>query len=235
MKLDLHIHTCYSKTRRWGSSSLIEPRQLLDKAVELGLDGLAVTDHDELDGSLLVAETAPAWGLVAIPGVEISSADGHILAYGVSEPIPSGLPARDTIDLIHEQGGIAAAAHPMNIVVSLRRRDIYRLPLDALETHNPRSPLNRSTWRLCNRLQIGHTGGSDAHAINQVGMGITEIPFRCTSYGEVIDAICSLQSIAHGTRALLSEIARDCVLTAAVQKKNAIKERLRTALGLPAA
>jgi len=235
MKLDLHIHTCYSKTRRWGSSSLIEPEQLLDKIVALGLDGLAVTDHDQIDGSLYVAELAPKWGVIAVPGIEVSSSDGHILALGVTRMVPPSLPAEETIELIHEQGGIAVAAHPLNIVVSLRKRDLVALPFDALETHNPRSLRNRSVSRLSRKLGTGRTGGSDAHAINQVGTGITEIPFECHSYADVINAVRCKHSTAHGTCTPYRDLARDCLVTAAVQKKDKIKTRLCTVFGLPAA
>ena len=175
MRMDLHIHTLFSRTKRWGSASLIEPRQLLDKAVELGLGAIAVTDHDEIEGGLFVAELAHDWGIVAVPGIEISTAGGHILALGVADMIPAGLTPADTIAAIHEQGAIAVAAHPLNLVVSLREKEIIALPLDAIETHNARSPRNHTAAALAGRLCIGRTGGSDAHAIDQVGAGITEV------------------------------------------------------------
>ena len=235
MKMDLHIHTCFSRTKRWGSASLIEPEQLLDKAVELGLDGLAVTDHDEIEGSLIVAELAPKWGLVAIPGVEVSTASGHILALGVTGMIPKGLSPAATIDVIHDLGGIAVAAHPLNVVVSLRKRDISSLPLDAIETHNARSPRNRKAASLSIRLKLGRTGGSDAHAIDHVGTGITEVATGCADYREVIDAIRDRSTVAHGSRARYRHIARACVRTAAKQKKDKIKERILFGLGISAA
>ena len=244
MKMDLHIHTRFSRTKRWGSASLIQPVQLLDRVAELGLDGLAVTDHDEIEGSLLVAKLAPGWGLVAVPGVEVSSAGGHILALGVTQMIPAGLPPADTIRIIHELGGIAVAAHPLNVVVSLRKNDIIALPVDALEVHNARSPRNRKAAKLRAMLRLGATGGSDAHAIAEVGAGITEIggiteiagitetANDCSDYRQVIEAIRSRRTFAHGTRARYRHIAHSCIHTAAKQKKDKIKERILVSLGI---
>ena len=235
MKFDLHIHTRFSKTKRWGSASLIEPKQLLDKAVQLGLDGLAVTDHDQIEGSLLVAELAPHWGLLAVPGIEVSSADGHILALGVTRMIPKGLSAADTIYRIHDQGGIAVAAHPLNFVVSLRRHHIICLPIDALETHNARSPRNRKAVRLCTRLALGRTGGSDAHAITEIGAGITEIPGRCSTCNDLLIRIKNGKSLAYGSRAHYGRLAGACIRTAAKQKKDRLKRRIMIGLGIYAA
>jgi len=232
MEADLHIHTSFSRTKRWGSASLIEPKQLLDKAVELGLGALAVTDHDEIEGSLLVAELAPEWGLVAVPGVEVSAAGGHILALGVTEMVPGNLSPAETIAVIHHLGGIAVAAHPLNVVVSLREKDILSLPLDAIETHNPRSPRNRKAAALSIRMRLGRTGGSDAHAISQVGAGITEIPDECSHYRQIIDAIRNRKTRAHGTRAPYRQIAHACIRTAAKQKKDEIKDRILVGLGI---
>ena len=235
MKFDLHIHTHFSKTKRWGSASLIEPKQLLDHAVQIGLDGLAVTDHDEIDGSLLVAELASHWGLIAVPGVEVSSRGGHIIALGVTEMIPKGLSPADTIDRIHELGGIAVAAHPLNFVVSLRRHEIIGLPLDALETHNARSPSNRKASRLHRRLPLGQTGGSDAHSIDEIGGGITEVPGTFTSYQQILHEIKAdrAYSTCHPPR--YTQLARACLHTVTTQKKDQIRRRIMVRLGFDAA
>jgi len=235
MKFDLHIHTHFSRTKRWGSASLIEPKQLLDHAVQIGLDGLAVTDHDQIDGSRLVAELASHWGLIAIPGVEVSSRGGHILALGVTEIIPKGLSPAETIDRIHEQGGIAVAAHPLNFVVSLRRHEIISLPLDALETHNARSPRNRKVARLHRRLPLGQTGGSDAHSIAEIGGGITDVPGTFTSYQQILHEIKADRAHASGLRPRYTQLARVCLHTVTKQKKEQIKRRIMVRLGFDAA
>ena len=235
MKLDLHIHTRFSRTKRWGSASLIEPKQLLDKAVELGLDGLAVTDHDEIEGSLLVAELAPHWGLVAIPSIEVSSADGHILALGVCRMVPKGMSAVRTVEMIHELGGIAVAAHPLNILVSLRKSQILGIPIDALETHNARSPRNRKASSLYSSLCVGQTGGSDAHSIDEIGSGITELPVHCADYRHILQVIKQDNALAYGTLANYGDLARACIHTAATQKKDKLKRRILLRLGISAA
>jgi len=232
MKMDLHIHTHFSRTKRWGSASLIEPKQLLDRIVELGLDGLAVTDHDEIEGSLLVAELAPQWGLLAVPGIEISAKGGHILGLGITEMVPKGLSPRETIERIHDLGGIAVAAHPLNIFVSLRLNDVISLPLDALETHNSRSLRNRKSSRLSYRLKIGQTGGSDAHSINEIGTGLTETPNRCKTYQDLITQVVKRHTVGHGRRGRYSRIARECIHTAAKQKREQIRDKVLVSLGI---
>jgi len=235
MKFDLHIHTHFSRTKHWGSASLIKPKQLLDHAVRIGLDGLAVTDHDQMDGSLLVAELAPHWGLIAIPGIEVSTRDGHVLALGVTEMIRKGLSAEETIHCIHEQGGIAVAAHPLNLVVSLRQDEIIGLPLDALETHNARSPRNRKALRLYRRLRLGQTGGSDAHSIAEIGGGITEVRGRFTCYQQVLHEIKADRAHASGRQPRYTQLARACIHTVTTQKKEQIKRRIMVRLGFDAA
>jgi len=74
MKLDLHIHSTFSRD---GTSS---PEQIVARCKELGLDGLAITDHNAIQGSLEVVDLAKQKGMLAIRGVEISTVDGHVLA-----------------------------------------------------------------------------------------------------------------------------------------------------------
>src|SRR5512137_1739977 len=107
MKLDLHIHSTYSR------DGTALPKEIVSRCKALGLDGLAITDHNAIRGSLEAVELAKMEGLFVVRGVEVSTADGHVLAYGVSELVPKGLSIQDTIDRIHSAGGIAVAAHPV--------------------------------------------------------------------------------------------------------------------------
>ncbi|MDY6779343.1 MAG: phosphoesterase, partial [Halobacteria archaeon] len=70
------------------------------------------SDHDEIDASLRAAELAPEYGLVGIPGVEVSTADGHLLGVGVEEIPETGEPVEDTIEEVRSLGGIAVVPHP---------------------------------------------------------------------------------------------------------------------------
>ncbi|MCP4107332.1 MAG: hypothetical protein GY749_17610 [Desulfobacteraceae bacterium] len=107
--------------------------------------------------------------VIFVPGVEVSSSDGHILAYGVEQDIPLGLSAEETISTIHEAGGIAVAAHPFNLALSLNRR-IFDLDLDGIEVFNYRCTGNRKALSVACQLRLGLTAGSDAHSSVEIGM-----------------------------------------------------------------
>ncbi|HLE75655.1 MAG TPA: PHP domain-containing protein, partial [Candidatus Bathyarchaeia archaeon] len=94
-KVDLHVHTVYSR------DSLITPEDLVFYAKKRGLTAVAVTDHDRVDGAIKIARETD---FLIIPGIEVSSRNGHIVALNVQEPVPRGLSADETVDRIHEAG-----------------------------------------------------------------------------------------------------------------------------------
>jgi predicted metal-dependent phosphoesterase TrpH len=103
---DLHIHTAYSPD---GTATV---RAVMKQAREAGLDVIAITDHDEIRGSLEGRELSSAYGLEVIPASEISTADGHLLALYINQKIPKGLSLAETLHRIDDQGGIAIVPHP---------------------------------------------------------------------------------------------------------------------------
>jgi predicted metal-dependent phosphoesterase TrpH len=105
MKADLHIHTHHSGD----NEQKLEEIFLMAK--HYGLGAIGVTDHNTLKGGLEARQSAPPW-LIVIPSIEVTSAEGHILAYNVSGEVPRGRSVAETIDTIHQLGGIAVAAHP---------------------------------------------------------------------------------------------------------------------------
>ena len=104
---DLHMHTQYSD----GQDS---PAEVLEWAERVGLDVIAITDHDCIDGAEVAADLAARDGTRpdVIVGEEVSSLDGHILALFISRVVPPGMSAEDTVAAIHKQGGLTIAAHP---------------------------------------------------------------------------------------------------------------------------
>ena len=106
LKMDSHIHSEYSPD----SHSRID--DILKTAQERDLDIIAISDHNTVDGtSEVMAKTRNA-DILAIPSIEISSALGHILGFGCEENIPRDLSPQDTIDRIHDLGGLAIIPHP---------------------------------------------------------------------------------------------------------------------------
>jgi len=162
---DLHIHTLAS------GDSGISVKELLTRALELELAGLAVTDHDQF-----TRVKSPYPEILLIPGEEVSTLEGHILALGINDPIPSWLTPEETVELIHGQGALAVASHPFPTLVGypgLGDR-VYELALDGLEVTNPKSFVdNRQARAAAKAMETARVGGSDAHRLEAVGTGLT--------------------------------------------------------------
>jgi predicted metal-dependent phosphoesterase TrpH len=167
IKIDLHVHTHYSR------DSLITPEELVIYAKKRGLDGVAITDHDRLDSALKIARETDFF---IVPGMEISSSNGHVVALNVQEVIPKGLGADETVDRIHRAGGIAVACHPVAFFKgSLRKHVSSRF--DAVEVINASSfPFNysvKNAQKIASRLAIARVAGSDAHYPPEIGYAYT--------------------------------------------------------------
>ena len=121
---DLHIHTTHS----WDGTSTVSV--VIKKAAsQLRLDVIAITDHDEVTGSLEALELAPSYGIEVIPGSEISTAEGHLLALFIWKNIPKRLSLIETLLQIGEQGGIAIAAHPAKRAINSLAPEAIRAAL----------------------------------------------------------------------------------------------------------
>jgi predicted metal-dependent phosphoesterase TrpH len=167
LKIDLHVHTTYS------SDALITPKDLIFYAKRCGLDGVAVTDHDRIDGALKIAKETD---FLVVPGIEISSLNGHIIGLDVDELVPPKLDVDETLDRIHEAGGIAVACHPVTFFKESLKGHISAR-FDAVEVINASAfPFNYSVRRsgeIASRLGIARVGGSDAHYGPEIGYAYT--------------------------------------------------------------
>lgn len=174
MKIDLHCHSVYSKHTIWGNEAFGRPDQMIDMAIQNGLNGLAITDHNSVRGSLEGLKYAKKKDFLLIPGTEVSSLGGHIVALGVKEDITRKLPIPDTIKRIHDLGGIAIAAHPYagwprtaSLKDSIRK---YRF--DAIEVLNGGTSVskNRKAYSVAKELGVPMTAGSDSHYWRDIGL-----------------------------------------------------------------
>jgi hypothetical protein len=173
MRLDLHTHSKYSED---GEGEVLE----LAKAVQKkGLNGMAVTDHNTIKGSLEALKLKLPNFLI-IPGIEISTSEGHLLAYGVKTDIKRRLSPEETIDLIRDEGGIAVAAHPFRWRNGMKKRTLQAIKgkVQALEVFNSRGPAYKNTKanKAAREFGLGMTGGSDAHFVSDAGQGYTIVP-----------------------------------------------------------
>jgi hypothetical protein len=182
LKIDLHVHSIYSY------DSLITPKQLVFYAKKRELDGVAITDHDTIEGALKIAKKTD---FLVIPGIEISSLNGHIMALNVEEKIPPKLGVDETVDRIHERGGIAVACHPIALFKgSLGKHTNSKF--DAVEVINSSAlPFNysmRRSQQIASCLRLPCVAGSDAHYGPEIGQAYTIINSEL-NVQEIIKAI----------------------------------------------
>jgi predicted metal-dependent phosphoesterase TrpH len=189
LSVELHAHSALSYDGR-------DPvEDLLERARSAGIDALAVTDHDEIDASLDAAGLAPEYDLVGIPGMEISSAAGHVLALGVEELVPAGLPFDETLDRIRDQGGVAIVPHPFQTSRHGVARHVSRDQLasaDAIEVYNSRlltGLANRKAERFAAERGLPMTAGSDAHIAEMVARAVTEVDTDDRRPAAILDAV----------------------------------------------
>jgi hypothetical protein len=188
LKIDLHVHTVGSPdahTRREDLPAIIRGR---------GLDGVAVTEHNKFD--------PPKLDALILPGVEISSRDGHILALGVHENIPARLPADETIRLIHSQDAVAIIPHPYDPVCQCVKISRLKTPPDAVETVNADAlSFHISNWlarRDARAFKLPQVGGSDSHIPQTIGDAYTVFDVSSRSPGDLLDAVRSGKVRAEG-------------------------------------
>jgi predicted metal-dependent phosphoesterase TrpH len=200
LSVELHTHSSLSHDGR-------DPvDHLLEQAASVGLDAIAVTDHDEIDASLDAVEMAPDYGLIGVPGMEITTAAGHVLALGVREAIPADLPFEETLDRIHEQGGIAVVPHPFQASrhgVAPHISTETLASADAIEVYNSRLLTGRSN-RKAERFAAFHdlpmTAGSDAHIAEMVGQAVTEVDADERTAGSILAAVADGRTSVVGRR-----------------------------------
>lgn len=168
--IDLHLHTVHS------SDSLVTLDDAARRCKEEGLDGFAVTNHDTLiEIPKAISEDS---GLVVISGVEVSARGAHIVALDISEEIPMGLSFSDTVERIHDQGGLAIIAHPYSVFRTwVNGREVEEAGFDCIEVANayqwPYGWMVKMNTALAERLGLPKTGGSDAHIPQTVGRAYT--------------------------------------------------------------
>lgn len=167
--MDSHIHSEYSPD----SKSKLE--DIFKTAKNRNIDIIAISDHNTVEGSQnAIKLTKNDEDLFVMPSVEISSKEGHILGFGCQENIKRDLPASETIDLIHDQGGLAIIPHPYCFYRHglLCKVDDKDLKIDAIETKNARFIVgycNNKAKKLSKKENYPALGASDAHYYKFVG------------------------------------------------------------------
>jgi hypothetical protein len=178
----MHVHTKYSH------DASITPKELVAYSKKRELDGVAITDHDTVDG---LQEFGKIKDLLIIPGLEIATTQGHVLAINVTHIIKRELSFAETIDQIHDAGGLAVVAHPTAFFKGIAEEHLDE-NFDAMEVINasavPFSFSVRKNRKMAAKLGFPQTGGSDAHYAPEIGMAYTLVDAE-TDIEEIVKAI----------------------------------------------
>ncbi len=169
MRVDLHIHTKYSK------DCALEPADILRAAADKRLDAIAITDHGTIGGGVATKKLAEeeGIGINVIQGAEIRTDRGEIIGYGLHEEIA----VRDflgVVDAIRGQGGFVVAPHPFDSIrpYSIRLDEDVLRAIDGVEVFNSRcmlSAFNDRAMKFALDHGLAMTAGSDAHFLWEVG------------------------------------------------------------------
>jgi predicted metal-dependent phosphoesterase TrpH len=194
-RLDLHVHSTYSPD----SSLSIE--SIIGRLAYHGLRGFALTDHNTLRGHAELADLrAKHSAYLLLPGVEVSTSDGHLLAFGVAQVPPVRRPVAETIEWVRAHGGEAVPAHPFRWSHGIGRRRIESVDVRAIETRNGHNSeiANLRAEEVAARRNLGATGGSDAHALRDLGRAYTEFDDSVASVDDLLEAIRRGRTAANG-------------------------------------
>ena len=171
MRVDLHLHSHFSHD---GQSSLDE---LIQRCADCGLDRIALTDHNTVEGALALAKMAP---LLAIIGEEAKTREGEVIGLFITGRIPPYLPPEEAMDMIHGMGGLTYLPHPLDRNrAHFRGERLVELAdrIDIIETYNawcePAS--NQAAARFAADLGKVSATGSDAHSARELGRSWMEM------------------------------------------------------------
>jgi predicted metal-dependent phosphoesterase TrpH len=174
MKIDLHSHTLCSK------DCLSHYDRIIEAVQASGMDGIAITDHNEFRGAVEMRKRAP---FVVIPAEEIKTSQGEVIGLFLQEWIPPGLDPLETVHRIHDQGGLTYVPHPFDQIRGSRieRSALERVrdSIDILEVFNARNALpifNSRALEYARQYDLLAGAGSDAHTYSEYGRAYVDIP-----------------------------------------------------------
>ena len=190
LKADLHVHTRFSKD----STSSIE--KIIQHCLKIGINCLAITDHDTIAGALEMKRRAP---FTIIVSEEVLTNQGEIIGYFLNEMVPPNLSPEETVKRIKEQGGLVCIPHPIDRFrphSRLKPSALKRIlpDVDIIEAYNSRTYMDKDTSRslkLAKKNGLPYSAGSDAHIVEEIGRTYIELP-------EFENAAQFLDSLRHG-------------------------------------
>lgn len=189
-RIDLHNHSFYSE------DSCADPEESIERAISLGLNGIAFTEHNSFEASEPIELVKRKFeGMIMVfRGAEYTAMEGHVLVFGIKRDILDLVgphaPIKEFIKAANEEGGVAVIPHPFR-EWSLLKADIKTLEgvaaIEAYNGHNNELE-NLRALDAAHRLFLPTTGGSDSHSVNEIGGCFTEFDEK-VDYGNFIDAL----------------------------------------------
>lgn len=164
LRAELHVHTNYSD----GKDS---PKKVIEAAIEKKIDVLAITDHDCVQASLEAEEIVEEEKLPIkiVTATEISTSNGHLLAYGIRKDVDAGLSLKESCEEVKKLGGIAVIAHPFDFLRhGVMKAENFKYA-DGVEVFNAKSFFNPIAKIYAKKYKKPGIAGSDAHSAKSVG------------------------------------------------------------------
>ncbi len=168
LKAELHVHSSLSD----GRDSV---RRIVEVAVDRDFDVLSITDHDTIEGSQEAADVVEEehYPITILPGVEITTANGHLLAYGISTDIDAGMSMEESCAAVRKMGGLCFLAHPFDFIRGGSIRISSFRVVDGVEVYNSKNPFNFLAARYAAKYGKPGIAGSDAHFAEHIGAAVT--------------------------------------------------------------
>jgi hypothetical protein len=189
MKIDLHVHTSIGSP-----CSILRIEDIIQRAKEINIDGVCITEHDNIKGLNLSLELRKKYNFLLLRGMEVRCVDGDVI---IILEEPTSLPLHNiTIsklsNIVHEKGGIIYPVHPFRYGVPSINEKIYQITsLDALEILNGNcdEEENKKALMASKKLNLLGLGGSDAHNKAMLGKYVTIFKKKINNEKELIRAI----------------------------------------------
>lgn len=174
IRADLHVHTCYSR------DCYTPLEQIVNRCLQIGINCIAIADHNTISGALKLKEMAPFKVIVA---EEILTPVGELMGLFLTEEVPKGLSPEETIARIKSQGGLVGIPHPFGRAPLQNSKKLLEdeilSQVDIIEVFNSRTPFPNSSTKaqkLVTEYGKAASAGSDAHTVGEIGRAYVEMP-----------------------------------------------------------
>ena len=183
IKVEFHVHTKYSL------DSYLDKYMLLIMCKIKGIDCIAITDHNEIEGAFCYKTFLEKHGVLVIVGEEIFTKKGEVIGLFLTEKIEPNMSVNDTIKAIKRQEGLVYVPHPYDTkrkksVLDKAEIEAHFSEIDMIEVHNGRNIIpdfSEKQNSIANHLNICKVIGSDAHVFFELGRNYVELEYFATS------------------------------------------------------